>query len=330
MARKKLPESNEILEKIFDTTHFCIVSLDKDFNFIRVNQAYADTCHHEPEFFPGKNHFDLYPHEENESIFRRVVETGEAFTIYAKPFQFPDMPERGTTYWDWTLHPVKDPSGGVEGLIFVLLDVTERVRSELKLQEKEKRVRALLNANSDCALLVDAQGAILELNNEAARMLGRREEELIGMNLFDLPPGITAKRKKARVAEVILSERQLFSEKEEGGKIIRNGYYPIFDEEGKVMQIAIYSRDVTERRELQNQLLRSERMPATGLRCACCEFSHLRPRMGRRRLVCDNQARVSTKALAVPGDCTRHTDIPYCHHRLAMGCQSQSIRPLPE
>jgi diguanylate cyclase (GGDEF)-like protein/PAS domain S-box-containing protein len=128
-----LRENNEILGRIFDSTHFCLVYLDRDFNFIRVNRAYAQACGFPPEHFPGKNHFDLYPHEENEAIFRRVVQTGEAFTAIAKPFEYPDHPEWGVTYWDWTLHPLKDAAGNVESLLFVLLNVTERRRTEERL-----------------------------------------------------------------------------------------------------------------------------------------------------------------------------------------------------
>jgi PAS domain S-box-containing protein len=144
--RKKALETAEILKQIFSTTHFCIVFLDKDFNFITVNQAYADTCGYPPDFFPGKNHFDLYPHEENKSIFRRVVETGETFTVYARPFEFPDDPSRGVTYWDWTLHPVKDSQGHVEALIFILLDVTEREIAENNLR---RHAQELVRSNAD-------------------------------------------------------------------------------------------------------------------------------------------------------------------------------------
>ena len=128
-----LNKANEMLVRIFSSTHFCIVYLDKDFNFIRVNEAYAKACGHKPEFFIGKNHFDLYPHKENEAIFKKVVETGEPFSIYAKPFEFPDHPERGTTYWDWSLQPVRDEPGKIEGLIFSLVDITKRKQAEDEL-----------------------------------------------------------------------------------------------------------------------------------------------------------------------------------------------------
>ncbi|MBF0437097.1 MAG: CHASE domain-containing protein [Magnetococcales bacterium] len=128
-----LRKSTGFLEKLFETTHLSIVFLDRDFNFIRVNQAYADACKHAADFFPGKNHFTLYPHQENETIFRQVVASGEMFSVMAKPFEFPDHPEWGTTYWDWTLYPIKDLHGDVEWLIFVLRDVTKNKQSETEL-----------------------------------------------------------------------------------------------------------------------------------------------------------------------------------------------------
>ncbi|MFA7322571.1 MAG: PAS domain S-box protein, partial [Dokdonella sp.] len=133
-AEQALRKNYELLDRIFATTHFCIVNLDRDLNFVRVNRAYADACGHPPEFFFGKNHFDLYPHQENQAIFREVVASGQPFTIYARPFEFPDHPELGVTYWDWTLHPLKDGEGQVEGVLFALLDVTRQVRAMQELE----------------------------------------------------------------------------------------------------------------------------------------------------------------------------------------------------
>ncbi|MBF0290908.1 MAG: PAS domain S-box protein, partial [Nitrospinae bacterium] len=143
LAEEKLRESGEILERIFETTHVHIVLLDSKFNFIRVNKAYADVCGFPPDYFIGKNHFDFYPSEELESKFRRVVQTGEPYTVYSRPFEFPDQPQLGITYWDLAVYPVKKASGEVEGLLFTLLEVTERVRAEKALiAAKEQAERA--------------------------------------------------------------------------------------------------------------------------------------------------------------------------------------------
>jgi PAS domain S-box-containing protein len=135
-AERALRQNYELLDRIFATTHFCVVYLDRDLNFVRVNQAYADAGGHPPEYFVGKNHFELYPGEKTEAIFRNAVATGEPFTIHANPFRYPDQPERGVTYWDWTLHPLRGANGTVEGLLFALLDVTTRAHAAQELERK--------------------------------------------------------------------------------------------------------------------------------------------------------------------------------------------------
>jgi signal transduction histidine kinase len=142
-ANRVLVEQGRILEGFFAYTITPLVLLDKSFHFIRVNEAYALSCGMEVSVFPGRNHFELFPHEENEAIFRRVVETGHPFKASAKPFTFPDHPEWGVTYWDWTLTPVKGESGEVEYLVFSLNDVTERIRAGEVLRESENQLRFL-------------------------------------------------------------------------------------------------------------------------------------------------------------------------------------------
>jgi PAS domain S-box-containing protein len=143
-AYKELEEKSKILESFFRYNITPFVVLDKDFNFIRVNEAYAKACQCDVSDFPGHNHFEFYPHEENEAIFRRVVETKLPFETFAKPFTFPDHPERGETYWDWTLSPILDKMGEVEYLVFSLRDVSQRTRAEEARKVERQRLNDVL------------------------------------------------------------------------------------------------------------------------------------------------------------------------------------------
>lgn len=179
-----LRKNHELLERIFDTAHFGIAYLDRDFNFIQVNRAYAEICRQAPEFFPGKNHFTLYPHAENEAIFRDVVASGRTFTVLAKPFDFPDQPARGTTYWDWTLHPLKNAAGTVEGLVFVLLDVTERTCAGRALARSNHALRtlsagntALVHATDEASLLREMCRIIVETGGYRSALVGYRRDD---------------------------------------------------------------------------------------------------------------------------------------------------------
>jgi two-component system CheB/CheR fusion protein len=122
-----------------------LVYLDRDFNFVCVNETYAATCGYRPDEMVGKNHFVLYPHAENEAIFRRVRDSGQPFEIHDKPFEFPDQPERGTTYWDWTLTPVVNAENQVTGLVLSLFETTERTQAEEALRKNEEMLRTVLN-----------------------------------------------------------------------------------------------------------------------------------------------------------------------------------------
>ncbi|PKN66000.1 MAG: hypothetical protein CVU57_07380 [Deltaproteobacteria bacterium HGW-Deltaproteobacteria-15] len=152
----QLAKLNQIMAGILEHTHMLAVLLDSQFNFIWVNRAYAAACRHDPSFFPGKNHFDLYPNEENKLIFQRVVDTGEPFFVAAKSFEDTDQRERGMTYWDWSLVPVKDGAGRVSNLVFTLTEVTERIRAE----------EALRKAHNQLELRVKERTAELERKNQ--------------------------------------------------------------------------------------------------------------------------------------------------------------------
>lgn len=127
-------ENGKMFETIFNNTHFLIAYMDRNFNFIKVNRAYAEKHNKTPDFFVGKNHFELYP-EGDESIFKNVTETGEPYFAYSKPLNHPIS---GISFWDWAIQPVKDDSGEVSSIILSLTDVTEYKRSEEEIQKEQR------------------------------------------------------------------------------------------------------------------------------------------------------------------------------------------------
>lgn len=179
-TEQSLQLTNEVLERIFDNTHFMLAYMDANFNFIRVNAKYAHADDKTPEYFTGKNHFDLYPNPENEALFRQVVETGEPISIKAKPFVYPYNPERGTTYWDWSVRPVLDDEHRVEGLIFILSDVTESKQSEIALARSEQRLKMTLQGTNVGTWEWNVQTGETVFN--------RRWAEIVGYTLDELEP----------------------------------------------------------------------------------------------------------------------------------------------
>jgi PAS domain S-box-containing protein len=135
-------EQFKLAETFFNHSVSCLVILDRDYNFVRVNEAYARACRRDITEFAGRNHFDMYP-SDTKLIFDEVVRTKRPFETLTRAFVFPEQPERGVTYWDWTLVPILDHQGEVEYLVFSLNEVTERKRAEEALRKSEDAARTL-------------------------------------------------------------------------------------------------------------------------------------------------------------------------------------------
>jgi PAS domain S-box-containing protein len=242
LAEEALEETNRHLETLLDHTHMMVAYLDPKFDFVRVNRAYAEADGRKPSFFPGKNHFDLYPNAENEGIFRRVVETGEPYFASAKPFEYAEHPERGVSYWDWSLIPIKDSSGAVTGLVLTLVNVTERHRAEAALKSaraqleirvkerteelteairelqaevaerrraeemvkvSEQKYKTLVETSNDMIFTVDLKGNFLFTNRAFGKVLGYSAEEITKINGFDLVHPEDLETVKAQFARLI-------------------------------------------------------------------------------------------------------------------------------
>ncbi len=120
-----------------------LVFLDRDFNFVRVNQAYARIDGKSPEYFIGKNLFALYPSLKGQTIFEQVVRTRQAYRAYAEPFALPEAPQPGITYWNWWLTPLLNNVGETQLLVLNLEDVTERQKAFFELQEQARQLQRL-------------------------------------------------------------------------------------------------------------------------------------------------------------------------------------------
>jgi PAS domain S-box-containing protein len=142
VIEKELHRRSQMLEGFFQHTITPLAFLDKDFNFIRVNDAYARADKRQPQEFIGRNHFDFYRNKESREIFEDVVRTKEPFHAYSRPLGYPRHPRR-TTYWNWLLTPLLDNAGEVQSLVLNLKDVTDRQKAFEELERRASQLQRL-------------------------------------------------------------------------------------------------------------------------------------------------------------------------------------------
>ena len=127
------------------------------------------------------------------------------------------------------------------------------------LQHAEQTAKALLNATTDSAILIDTKGKILAINEIAAKRLSTDDTDIMRKNLFDVLPPTFAQQKKTRIDQVLESGDPLQFEDDFDGTIFLNSVYPIFDRQGNIQNLAYFSRDITAQRQLERELRDSEK-----------------------------------------------------------------------
>jgi PAS domain-containing protein len=124
--------------------------------------------------------------------------------------------------------------------------------------EAEETARALLNATSESAMLIDTKGTILAVNEVAVCRLGKLNVNIIRMNINDVLPSNVAIPIKKKIDAVISSGEPIQFEDESEGFLYANTIYPVFGRHGNVEKLAIYTRDVTDQRRAVEALRESE------------------------------------------------------------------------
>ncbi len=254
-AETDLLRSLALQERFFDSIDTLIAYMDRDFNFIRVNEAYARSDGRQPEDFVGRNHFELYPHPQNQAIFQRVVDRGEAYSVHEKPFEYPEQPERGVTYWNWSLLPVRGTSGVVEEVVLSMIDVTERVRAE----RKNRQLSRIVEQTADTVMVTDCDGVIEYVNPAFEHMTGYTGEEVREKTPRILKSGIHDRQFYENLWTTILSGRVFqaeISNRKKDGEL----YYavktvtPLRDEHGDIINFVATGKDITEHKRAEEKL----------------------------------------------------------------------------
>jgi PAS domain S-box-containing protein len=252
---KSLLQSRQLQERYFNGIDTLIAYMDCNFNFVRVNDAYARADGRAPEDFIGRNHFKLYPDTENQAIFQRVLETGEAYWVYERPFEYPDHPERGVMYWDWRLQPVRGTDGSVEGLVLSLLNVTERKRA----QDVIRRLSIIVEQTADTVVVTNCEGVIEYVNPAFERLTGYSREETLGKTPKVFKSGLHDRPFYQEMWTRILNGEVFQSEianRKKNGEVFYEvkTITPLRDSQGNITHFVATGKDITEHKQDEEQL----------------------------------------------------------------------------
>ena len=171
----------------------------------------------------------------------------------------------GSLFWsELTICPILE-KGTLTGYSCLLRDTSERKKNELELRASEERFRLMVEGVKEYAIfMLDPTGHIISWNDGAKRLKGYNSNEIIGkhFSIFYTAEDLDTKKPERELKIAIATGKY----EEEGWRIRKNGSLfwanivitALFNEQNKHIGFSKVTRDLTERRDNDEQLRQSE------------------------------------------------------------------------
>jgi len=160
-------------------------------------------------------------------------------------------------------NPILDANGKIVALMGVFTDVSERIRAQQKIAEQG----ALLDRAQDAIIIRDLHSTITYWNQGAANLYGWQNEEALGKPVIGLLYRESASY--LNTIQLLLRDGEWSGEMHHLTKsgrevIVESRWTLLRDDRGNPQSILTINTDITEKKRLEAQFLRAQRMESIG------------------------------------------------------------------
>ena len=280
---QELEHERRLLRDLMDNSPDGIYFKDAELRFLRANASFARGIGVEDAVsLAGRRFADLLGPENEpnavEADDRRVLHEGRPVLDAVRQYH-----RGGRRYFiSETKAPIRGSSGSSIGLVGISRDVTERVEtsealreSEATLQQQTRILNSILDGMGDGVVVTGRDGKTLICNKEASRILGVTARdvaaeawpETYGLCLSDGKTPLTVENNplcRAMAGESLVQLELSVKNPVVPGAFVALTATPLREPGGTIVGAISLLRDVTEQRNLQQQLAQSQKMEAIG------------------------------------------------------------------
>jgi len=263
-AEVKLREQEELLRTTINATADGILVVDRDLKISHMNRQFAEMWHIPQELRDIQDErklldFVLDQLEDQEGFRSRVMSLYQSSAEDLDEIRFRD----GRVFERYSCPLILE--GKEAGRIWDFRDITERKHAEEALRASEARYRKLYDSMMDAFVSVSLDGTIWECNEALLAMLGYERDEIRRLTYRDITPekwhDFEAKVIEKEVMARGYSDSYEKEYRRKDGTVIQVELrtYLIRDEEGDPAGMWAITRDITGRKQAEDQLKAANR-----------------------------------------------------------------------
>lgn len=160
--------------------------------------------------------------------------------------------------------PLRDATNQINGIMAVIADISDRYAAEQIIREQA----ALLDIATDAIFVQNLENQICFWNKGAERLYGWLAQEILGKNAYELlhaEPALEISVPQGKLNSYGEWQGELRQVNKDGKKIIVESRWTLVrDAQGNPKSILVVNTGITEKKKLEAQLLRVQRMESIG------------------------------------------------------------------
>ncbi|TWI85323.1 PAS domain S-box-containing protein [Lacibacter cauensis] len=221
-----------------------IYALDKNWRVLYMNKTAAEIFECNPDEIAGKVLWDEYPQ----------LIGGKFYNAYKRAMQLQQqvhIEDYSEHFKRWATVSAYPSS---EGLVIIFDDITEKKEIQLAYQKSQEQYREMVERITDAFISLDKNFNYVYLNKQAAELIQKNADDLIGKNVWDIFPDAVGSKTYHSITEALTEQKYVFSEDyyEPLDLWQENHIYPSTD------GLSIFIRDISARKRIERSVKQSE------------------------------------------------------------------------
>lgn len=265
--RKRAEEARLLQTAALESTVNGVVITEFSGTIVWVNAAFTKMTGYSSAEAIGGNPKILKSGRHDDAFYKDLWEKISAGHVWKG--EVTNKRKDGTLYTEeMSITPVRNHLGTITHFVASKLDISERKHAEESLKNSEERYRQFFEDDLTGDYISTPEGKLLSCNPSFRRMFGYSSiGEALAFDIWSTYPDIESREKflQQLIREKRLEYRETEYRRKDGTQLycIENAI-GIFDDEGKLVQIRGYLFDDTKRKNLESQLLQSQKMESLG------------------------------------------------------------------